>query len=236
MIDFGQFTHLTFDCYGTLIDWETGILKALQSILATHRISTGAETLLKLYSKYEAIYETSPYRTYREVLRSVTNSISLDLGFTPSEFELNALADAVGSWKPFPDTVEALWSLKSRYKLAVISNIDDAMFGQTAQHLRVPFDAVITAQQAGSYKPALKSFQVALARLQATPLKVLHVAQSIYHDHVPAKRLGLTTVRVNRKSRLAGTGLALPAEAAPDFEVSDLASLTAAIELHSSAA
>src|SRR5687767_8497868 len=133
MIDFGQFTHLTFDCYGTLIDWETGILNALEAVLATHRISAGAETLLTLYAKHEAQYEAGPYRPYREVLRSVMSSISSDLGFTPSEFELNLLADTVGSWKPFPDTVEALWSLKSRYKLAVISNIDDAMFGRTAE-------------------------------------------------------------------------------------------------------
>jgi len=134
-MDFGQFTHLTFDCYGTLIDWEAGM-----------------------------------------------------------------------------------------------------MFAQTAKHLRVPFDAVITAQQVSSYKPALNHFQVALERLEVAPGKILHVAQSIYHDHAPAKQLGLTTVRVNRKSRLGGTGLALPAEATPDFEVPDLISLTAAIGLNSARA
>ena len=109
------------------------------------------------------------------------------------------------------------------------------MFEQTAQHLSVPFDAVITAQQVGSYKPALKNFQVALARLQTTPRKILHIAQSIYHDHAPAKQLGLTTVRVNRKSRLGGTGLALPAEATPDLEVPELASLPGLMGLNSTA-
>src|SRR5262245_6136334 len=113
-MDFGRITHLTFDCYGTLIDWENGILTALKPVLERHRAVAAAEEVLELYARYEAHFESGPYRTYREVLRSVMRSIASELAFTPSESDLDSLATAVGRWQPFPETVEALWNLQSR--------------------------------------------------------------------------------------------------------------------------
>ena len=225
MVPFENFTHLTFDCYGTLIDWETGILTAVLPILARRGIGAEAERLLQLYAKYEAEQEAGPYKPYRDVLQDVMTRIAGELGFVPTAAELQVLPDSVGHWPPFADTVAALTRLQTRYKLVIISNIDDAMFAETNALLHVVFDDIITAQQVGSYKPALQNFHFALARLGVPLQQVLHVAQGLYHDHVPAKALGLTTVWVNRPSRLPGTGLALPVQVSPDLEVPDLQSL-----------
>jgi 2-haloacid dehalogenase len=225
VLDFGRFTHLTFDCYGTLVDWEAGILDALRPMVARQARRIDEGDLLLLYARLEAEQESGPFRPYREVLRGVVAGIGAELGFTPTEDELDALADSVGLWPPFPDTVEALARLEIRYPLVILSNIDDAMFAETAKRLEVEFDEVITAQQIGSYKPARENFRAALTRLEATADRVLHVAQSLFHDHVPAKELGFTTVWVNRPSRQPGTGATLPAEAAPDLEVPDLRTL-----------
>ena len=222
MIPFEHFTHLTFDCYGTLIDWETGILAAVMPVLARRGVAVEAEQLLRLYVKYEAEQEAGPYKRYRDVLQGVMAGIASELGFVPTIAELQALPDSVGDWPPFADTVAALTRLQTRYKLIIISNIDDAMFAKTNALLQITFDDIITAQQVGSYKPALQNFHFALARLGVPPRQVLHVAQGLYHDHVPAKALGLTTVWVNRQSRLPGTGLALPVQVSPDLEVPDV--------------
>lgn len=225
MIPFEHFTHLTFDCYGTLIDWESGILAAVLPVLAQRGIEAEAEQVLRLYVKYEAEQEAGPYKLYRDVLHGVMAGIASELDFVPTAAELQALPDSVGHWPPFADTVAALTRLHTRYKLVIISNIDDALFTETNALLQVTFDDIITAQQVRSYKPALQHFRVALARLGVPRQQVLHVAQGLYHDHVPAKALGLTTVWVNRPSRLPGTGLALPVQVTPDLEVPDVRSL-----------
>ena len=137
----------------------------------------------------------------------------------------------MGTWPPFDDTIDALAKLKTRYALVILSNIDDAMFTQTAVRLEVEFDEVVTAQQVGSYKPSAENFRHALRRLDVPVSNVLHVAQSLYHDHVPAKTLGFTTVWVNRTSRCPGTGVSLPAAVRPDLEVPDLQGLVTAMEL-----
>jgi len=225
-LDFHRFTHITFDCYGTLIDWESGILTALGAMLARHAVAADEEQILRLYTKYEAQQENGEYRSYRKVLEGVTERIAYALGLASTPEDQAALPDSVGQWPPFPDTVAALTRLKARYKLVVLSNIDDALFAATQQRLQVPFDSVITAEQVGSYKPARAHFHAALQQLGVPREQILHVAQSLYHDHVPAKALGFSTVWVNRPSRLAGTGLSLPVRATPDLEVPDLKSLT----------
>jgi 2-haloacid dehalogenase len=229
MLNFNSFTYLTFDCYGTLIDWETGILTAVRPILQRHGVSPDDAAVLGHYTRLEAELEAGPYRAYREVLQGVVDGLGEAYGFRPDAAEREALPASVGTWPPFPDSVAALQQLKSRFALVILSNIDDALFAETNRLLGVEFDAVITAQQVGSYKPCLTNFETALQRLVVPKAQVLHVAQSLYHDHVPAKALGLSTVWVNRPSRLPGTGLALPAEAAPDLTVPDLQSLVAAI-------
>jgi len=231
MIDFSKFTHLTFDCYGTLIDWETGILSALNRVLSKHGMAVEDARVLRLYADMESRVESGPYLPYREVLGRVMAGIAEELGFTPDENDLESLPVSVASWPPFSDTVAALERLKSRYRLVILSNIDDALFAESQKLLQVPFDEVITAQQIGSYKPNRRNFTFALEKLGQPVDRVLHVAQSLYHDHAPAKELGFSTIWINRPSQLPGTGIAPPSDVKPDLEFTDLKSLADAMGL-----
>ena len=141
--------------------------------------------------------------------------------------DVDALADSLPDWPPFDDTVAALRQLKKRFRLAIVSNTDDKLFTQTAKRLEVSFDAVVTAEQVRSYKPGEAHFREVLRRLNVPPQQVLHVAQSLYHDHVPAQRLGFHTARIDRPSHLIGTGLAPDANVTPDWLGPDLATLAA---------
>ena len=225
MLAFDRYTHLTFDCYGTLIDWERGILAALRPVLGRHGAGKTDEQILELYAELEAAAERGPYRAYREVLARVVDGFGERLGFAAGSEERDALAASVADWPAFPDTVEALTSLADRFRLAVISNIDDDLFAGSAPRLQVDFTAVITAQQVGSYKPDQRNFRFALARLGVPAEQVLHVAQSLYHDIAPAKELGLATIWVNRRHDRPGSGATPPAAAHPDLEVHDLRTL-----------
>ena len=216
---------VTFDCYGTLIDWETGILSTLQPILAAHGVTAEGERLLALHGELESAAELGPYTPYRQLLMTVLRGLGKRLGFTPSSVEQARFADSVGDWPPFPDTRAALRAFQRRFRLAIISNTDDDLFARTSQQLEVPFDWIVTAQQVRSYKPSLNNFRQALARIRVPKEQVLHVAQSLFHDHVPAKQLGLETVWVNRRHDKAGPGATPPAHARPDLEVQDLATL-----------
>src|ERR1700734_241984 len=225
MLDFARFEILTFDCYGTLIDWETGILAALGRILAAHNQSIDDATLLKLYGDFEQLSEQGEFHPYREVLQSVVRRFGAELGFAPTPEQVRSLPESLATWKPWPDTVAALRQLKSRFRLAILSNVDDDLFALTRPKLEIAFDDVITAQQAQAYKPSLKIFELALSRIQTPAHRVLHVGQSIYHDVVPAQALGLATVWVNRPSARPGVGAVKTALAEPDLEVSSLAEL-----------
>jgi 2-haloacid dehalogenase len=225
MLDLTRFQCLTLDCYGTLIDWETGILRALRPILSAHGAELGDQEILELYSELEAEAERGEYRPYRQVLESVVRGFRKHFGFTPSWSEIASLPNSLRDWEPFSDTVEALHQLKSRYKLAIISNVDDDLFKFTARKLAVPFDFIITAQQARSYKPSLNNFKLALERIALPPASILHVAQSLYHDVGPAQSLGLATAWVNRRSGKEGAGATKLASATPDMEVPDLRTL-----------
>jgi 2-haloacid dehalogenase len=225
MLDFDRFTYLTFDCYGTLIDWERGILAALRPVLDLHGIAIADDAALELYGELESAAERGPYRAYRDLLATVMDGFGERLGFVPSADERGALAMSVGDWPPFPDTVEALRALTDRFRLVILSNIDDDLFALSARHLGVAFAAVVTAQQVGSYKPDPRNFRTLLARLGTTPDRVLHVAQSLFHDIAPANALGLTTVWVNRRHDRPGSGATPPATARPDLEVPDLRTL-----------
>src|ERR1700685_866981 len=225
MLDLGQFETITFDCYGTLIDWETGILSALHRILSAHRKDIDDATLLKLYGDFEQLSQQGEFHSYRDVLQSVVRRFGAQLGFPPSDQEARSLPESLASWKPWPDTVSALDRLKSRFRLAVISNVDDDLFAATRPQLQVEFDDVITAEQAQAYKPSLRIFELAFRRLGTPRNRILHVGQSIFHDVVPAQKLSLTTVWVNRPSARAGIGAVKAANAKPDLEVSSLSAL-----------
>lgn len=229
-LNFNNFAVLTFDCYGTLIDWETGIWQALQPVFAVHGIDLTQDQALELYAELEAEAERGEYRDYKTVLKTVLQGMGQRLGFHPTPAELEGFAQSVRDWPPFPDTVEALRRLKRRYRLAILSNIDDDLFAFSAQHLQVPFDWVVTAQQLRSYKPALRNFHLALERIGQPKEKVLHVAQSLFHDIAPAKAVGLTTVWINRRQGKEGSGATPPVQATPDLEVPDLATLADLVE------
>jgi 2-haloacid dehalogenase len=225
MLDFSRFQFLTFDCYGTLINWERGILPVVRSILAAHGKNADDATLLKLYGDFEQRAEAAPYQSYRQVLASIVAQFGKEFGFAPTAQQSASLAASLPGWKPWPDTVSALHRLKARFRLAILSNIDDDLFAETRPQLSTDFDDVITAQQARAYKPSLKVFELALGRINAPAHRVLHVGQSIYHDVIPAQALGLASVWVNRPSARPGIGAVKAANATPDVTVSSLEEL-----------
>ncbi len=229
-----DFEALTFDCYGTLIDWERGIVNALRPWrLERHAVGIDDERLLTLYAEAEPRQESlTPDKPYPEILKAVFAEIASTLGVGVADAELDAFGRSVRDWPAFGDSAEALAYLEHYYKLVVVSNVDRESFAHSNAKLGVEFDAVITAQDVGSYKPDLRNFEFALERLQEMGVardRVLHVAQSLFHDHVPAKSIGLRTVWVNRRAGKTGTG-ATPApdgEVQPDFVVDDMESLAA---------
>jgi 2-haloalkanoic acid dehalogenase type II len=245
MAPLGSFRALTFDCYGTLIDWETGLLGVLRPWAA--RVGLGPagrgldERLLGAFGVAEPKREMEePIRLYPDVLRMVGRDIAAAMGVAPNERAAAALGEAlaasVGDWPAFADTPAALASLKRRCRLVIVSNVDRASFARTNRRLGVEFDAVVTAEDVRWYKPALAHFRAALATLEGMGVaerEVLHVAQSLFHDHGPAKSMGLATCWIRRGRGRADEGAArVTREAAavrPDFEFETLAELAAAM-------
>ena len=233
-----DYSALTFDCYGTLIDWEAGILAALRPWAAAHRVEIGDEDLLAAFGRAESRREADdPTAPYPRILAGVLADLAAELGATASPEEAAAFGDSVKDWPAFPDSADALAYLGRHYRLVIVSNVDRASFRHSNARLGVTFDAVVTAEDAGAYKPAPNHFQLALARLAELGVpsdQVLHVAQSLYHDHVPAKELGLRTVWVNRRAGRGEGGGATPAApvpVTPDLEVPTMAALA---DLHRS--
>jgi 2-haloacid dehalogenase len=226
-LDFDDFDVLTFDCYGTLIDWETGLLTALRGPLTAHGITASDGDLLEAFARHEAELEAGSYRPYRDVLGGVLEAMLAHLGQAATPDEIAAFGGSVADWPAFPDSAAALARLHERYKLAVITNCDDDLFAASEAKLGLSFDWVVTAQQARRYKPNPRGFELMFERVGLPPGRILHVAQSLFHDHVPAKRLGLSTVWVDRRAGQGGFGATPPAEATPDLIVPDMATLAA---------
>ncbi len=208
MLDFNQFEVVSFDCYGTLIDWESGILPVLRQLLSSRKIDLSDDATLELFAEFESEFEKSEhdYIKYREILQEIVQQFGKRFNFEPTETELKCLIESIKNWQPFPDTVAALAALKQKYKLAVISNLDDDLFADTVKHLKVELEWLITAEQVRSYKLSTRNFQIALATMEIAPEKLLQVAQSIYHDIVPAASMGISTVWVNRRHEKTGFG------------------------------
>ncbi|HZD31479.1 MAG TPA: HAD-IA family hydrolase [Candidatus Angelobacter sp.] len=224
MIDLAQFEYLSFDCYGTLIDWEAGILGYLGPLLRGRGVRATDETILNLYSEFEPRQQQPAYRRYREVLAAVVRDFGVQFDCAITDGEAAGLAESIREWRPFPDTVAALHSLRTHYKLAMLSNIDDDLFALTAPKLGVELDLVVTAQQVGSYKPSRRNFEELMRRLPVGKARLLHVAESLYHDVVPARELGIATVWVNRRQgRPAAATKAVAAQ--PDMEVATVGAL-----------
>ena len=221
-IDFSRFDALTFDTYGTLIDWERGILNAFQVVLSRDDVRPTEDELLERFAQHEATIEAGVYRTYREVLASAARGVCADLGVDPADSAIAHFAGSVPEWPAFPDSAEALRRLKTRFRLGVLTNCDDDLFAGSNRRLGVAFDWIVTAQQARGYKPRLANFELLFERVDVPRERILHVAQSLFHDHVPAKALGMTSVWINRREGKPGTGATPPADASPDLTVPDM--------------
>jgi 2-haloacid dehalogenase len=227
MLDFSSFEIITFDCYGTLVDWEEGILRTLRTILSSHNKKIDDADILKLYGDFEQQLEEGDFRPYREVLGLVVRKFGEEFGFTATAEDEISLPHSLSTWKPWPDTVAALQNLKSHFRLAILSNVDDDLFAATKPQLRVEFDEIITARQARAYKPSPKIFQMALSRVGVPAYRILHVGQSIFHDVIPAQSLGLATVWVNRPSARPNVGAVRAAAGKPELTVTSLEELAA---------
>jgi len=223
-LDFADVTTLTLDCYGTLIDWETGAVEALRPLLVRHGVLLSDDEIVTVFQELDGALCEPPYKSYRAVLAGVVEGFGQRFGFSVGAAEREMLATSLPSWRPFPDTVDALRALARRFRLAVVSNVDDDLFAATARQLGVAFDLVVTAEQARCYKPHPAIFQEALRRLAVEPHHLVHVAEGVTEIPV-ARQLGCATVwvrRHGRSARLLTDG--------PDLEVPDLQSLQARVD------
>ena len=234
-MDLTDFEALSFDCYGTLIDWEAGLSAVLVPWARAHGLSLTEEQLLAGYSGTEAAVEAEhPADRYPDVLARSLRMLGAELGAEVSDEEEARLAGSVPDWPAFADSHDALLALGERFKLIILSNVDRASFAGSNARLGVEFTSIITAQDVGSYKPSQRNFDALTseaARLGIGPGKLLHVAQSLYHDHVPAKRAGLPTVWINRRHDRPGWGATPepPAPVTPDWEFPSMAAFAAAV-------
>ena len=224
-IDPTRIDAITFDCYGTLIDWEAGIVAALGPLLRAYDVELDDETLQLAFARHEQRVEAGPYQGYRDVLAEVGRAVAAEHGVEPTAAELTAFGGSVVEWPPFDDSAAALARLGARYRLGVITNCDDDLFAASAVKLGAQFDPVVTAEHARSYKPAHRNFELMFDRMGLPRDRILHAAQSLFHDHVPAKALGLTTVWVDRRHGRAGGGATPAATVTPDAIVVDMAGL-----------
>ena len=229
----GDFTVLSFDCYGTLIDWESGIWSALQPLLARAGGALARDDALAAFARHESAQEAeTPGLLYSELLARVHRRLAAEWGILATAEEDRAFGGSVGDWPAFPDTPAALAYLKGFYKLVILSNVDRAGFARSNPRLGLDFAAVCTAEEIGSYKPDPRNFRYMLDHLSALghqPGGILHVAQSLYHDHAPANRCGLRSAWIDRRQGNAG-GATPPAagEIHYDFRFTSLAELAEA--------
>ncbi len=208
---------ITFDCYGTLIDWDGGINGAFARAVAETGAGLDAGHVFEAYEKIEAQVEAERYRSYREVLTESTRRVARQLGWALPEARAGFLAESLPFWIPFPDTNAVLERLfRAGYRLGILSNVDDDLLARTRKHFTVPFDLIVTAQQVGAYKPADAHFTTARERIGAQ--RWLHAAQSHFHDVTPARRNGVPCCWINRKHQVRG-------EPRPDRELHTLIEL-----------
>lgn len=230
-----DFTVLTFDCFGTIIDWEAGALAALQPFLDAHTsTSFTRERLLTVYHECEAAQQSqTPDLEYDKLVAALLPQIASKLGLpAPTEAQSAAFGASVGAWPAFPDSVEALHRLAKRFKLVILSNVDRASFSKTNEGplKGLPFDLIVTAQDVGSYKPDLRNFEYMLRevkdRFGAEKGQVLQTAQSQFHDHHPAKKVGMSSCWIVRPGAVMGNR----AEEVYDWKFDTLGQLADAVE------
>ena len=214
-----DFKALSFDCYGTLIDWETGLVEALRPLREN---GASAEEILDAYGPIEHEIEVEqPGLPYSQLLERVHERLSDRFGVEPDEVEAAKFGASVGDWPAFPDTAEALRYLKQHFKLIILSNVDRLSFAGSNQRLGVEFDHIFTAQDIGSYKPDLRNFEYLLSHLAADGIEkgeLLHVAQSLFHDHVPANQMGIASAWIDRRAGKPGGGATVTPDPMPHYD------------------
>lgn len=235
-----DFDALSFDCYGTLIDWEAGISATLDPWARQNGVTLDTETMLVAYADNEAAVEAEHGNwRYPLVLAEAFRRTGADLGVTVTDAEANAFGASVPDWPAFEDSEQALADLHQAFKLIILSNVDRESFAGSNKRLGVEFDAIVTAEDVGSYKPNPRNFDALKGELAAlgNP-RLLHVAQSLFHDHVPAKQAGLPTVWINRRKNRPGWG-ATPdpgSGVTPDWEFASMAQFAEAAKAAKAAA
>jgi len=230
-----DFKVLTFDCYGTLIDWETGILHALRPLLRSSPVERSREDVLASFARHETAQEAeTPDMIYSELLARVHRGLAEEWGIAASTADHRAFGGSVGDWPAFADSAAAVAYLKQFYKLVILSNVDRNSFAASQKRLGVAFDAVYTAEDIGSYKPDPRNFRhmiQALKRAGHAERDILHVAQSLFHDHAPANAAGLRSAWIDRRAGAAGSGATPPAPAGVRYDFR-FTSMTELVEAH----
>ncbi len=200
-----EYDIVTFDCYGTLIDWEDGLRRAFLEAAAVDGVTLDPKAVLAAYAEIERVVEAEPYRSYRDVLTEAARRVAARLRWRLHESRARFLVDTLTTWTPFPDTNPALERLaRAGHRLGILSNVDDDLLAGTRRHLTVQWGLVVTAQQVRSYKPAHGHFLAARRAIGGD--RWLHAAQSYVHDVVPARTLGIPVAWVNRKGETAPDG------------------------------
>lgn len=226
-----DFRVLTFDCYGTLIDWESGIVAAFGPWLASRGVSASADDVLGAFAAAESPrQQATPELPYPALLAEVHGAMAHHFGVAPDAAAAAAFGASVGDWPAFDDSAAALAHLKRHFQLVILSNVDRASFARSNARLGVAFDAIYTAQDIGSYKPDPRNFQYMLDRLAERGVareEILHTAESLHHDHPPAKRFGLATCWIHRRAHKPGHGATRRPEddVTPDFRFESLAAM-----------
>lgn len=230
-----DFDTLTFDCYGTLIDWETGIATALQPLAARAGRAIDAEERVAAFGRHEHEEQArNPGALYPEILAAVHASIAREWGIDPDPALARAFGDSVPDWPAFPDSAEALRYLKGHFRLVILSNVHRAGFAASNKKLEVEFDAIYTAQDIGSYKPDPRNFHYMLEHLErdfgVTRGGILHTAESLFHDCAAARFLDLATAWIHRRAEVGGFGATQVVEEPPevDFYFTSLGEMAAA--------
>ena len=234
-----DFKALSFDCYGTLIDWEIGLLDVLRPWADENNISASDDELLEAFAHHEFEEEAEvPSSPYPEILSGVQIAMARQFGVRSRPADRRSLSESVGNWPAFADSADALKRLQKHFKLIVLSNVDNESFARSEEKLGITFDAVYTAEDICSYKPAKANFRYLLSHAKADlglePKDILHTAQSLIHDHIPAQKMGLRTCWINRRGDDDGTATGAtkppPEPVEPNLTFTSLAELADAIE------
>lgn len=229
-----DFKALTFDCYGTLIDWESGMVAGLEPLTSRLPQSITRDQILESHARHESSQQRwTPGKRYFDLLPIVYKRLAEEWGLSASHEECREYGRSVERWPAFPDSAQALQYLKQHYKLVILSNVDNTSFAASNARLQIEFDGVYTAEDIGSYKPSDRNFEYMLEKLASTGIKqheILHTAESMFHDHVPGKRHGLASCWIYRRHEQSGFGATMnPGELpAVDFRFNSMAELVSA--------